>query len=493
MKKNKNIMILGTSSGAGKSIITAGLCRVFYKDGYKVTPFKAQNMALNSFVTKDGLEIGRSQSVQAAACRIEPRGYMNPLLLKPCGNNQIQIILNGKPIGNMSGYDFSKEKPKFKKYILEAYKNTEKFDICVLEGAGSPVEINIKENDLVNMGMAEMADAPVILTADIDRGGVFASVVGTMVLLEPHEKKRVKGIIINKFRGKKESLEPGIKKLEELTGVPVLGIVPYGNIDIEDEDRVTDKLRKLTDGTINIAVINLNHLSNFTDMDPLKRIKDVNIDYVDEPYELDKADIIIIPGSKNTIHDMEIMREKKMDIKIKELYERGKIIIGICAGFQILGKTLKDMQGIEGNIQISQGLGILDIDTVFLDGKMTTQYKGELKNTSGILEGLDGEKIEGFEIHHGASFTKTETKLTDDTFVKAVVKENVFGTYIHGIFENNRITEKILNIVREKKGISELKLKETFEEYREKEFDKLEKLLRENLDIEKIYEIIEDN
>ena len=493
MKKNKNIMILGTSSGAGKSIITAGLCRVFYKDGYKVTPFKAQNMALNSFVTKDGLEIGRSQSVQAAACRIEPRGYMNPLLLKPCGNNQIQIILNGKSIGNMSGYDFSKEKPKFKKYILEAYKNTEKFDICVLEGAGSPVEINIKENDLVNIGMAEMADAPVILTADIDRGGVFASVVGTMVLLEPHEKKRVKGIIINKFRGKKESLEPGIKKLEELTGVPVLGIVPYGNIDIEDEDRVTDKLRKLTDGTINIAVINLNHLSNFTDMDPLKRIKDVNIDYVDEPYELDKADIIIIPGSKNTIHDMEIMREKKMDIKIKELYERGKIIIGICAGFQILGKTLKDMQGIEGNIQISQGLGILDIDTVFLDGKMTTQYKGELKNTSGILEGLDGEKIEGFEIHHGASFTKTETKLTDDTFVKAVVKENVFGTYIHGIFENNRITEKILNIVREKKGISELKLKETFEEYREKEFDKLEKLLRENLNIEKIYEIIENN
>lgn len=303
----------------------------------------------------------------------------------------------------------------------------------------------------------------------------------------------MKGIIINKFRGKKESLESGIKKLEELTGVPVLGIVPYGNIDIEDEDRVTDKLRKLTDGTINIAVINLNHLSNFTDMDPLKRIKDVNIDYIDEPYELDKADIIIIPGSKNTIHDMEIMREKKMDIKIKELYERGKIIIGICAGFQILGKTLKDMQGIEGNIQISQGLGILDIDTVFLDGKMTTQYKGELKNTSGILEGLDGEKIEGFEIHHGASFTKTETKLTDDTFVKAVVKENVFGTYIHGIFENNRITEKILNIVREKKGISELKLKETFEEYREKEFDKLEKLLRENLDIEKIYEIIENN
>ena len=240
MKKNKNLMILGTSSGAGKSITAAGLCRIFYKDGYSVTPFKAQNMALNSFVTKEGLEIGRSQSVQAAACKIEPKGYMNPLLLKPCGNNQIQIILNGKPIGNMSGYDFSKEKPKFKKYILEAYKNTEKFDICVLEGAGSPVEINIKENDLVNMGMAEMADAPVILVADIDRGGVFASVVGTMVLLEPHERERVKGAIINKFRGRKDMLLSGIEKLEEIIKVPVLGVVPYFEVDIEDEDRVTE-------------------------------------------------------------------------------------------------------------------------------------------------------------------------------------------------------------------------------------------------------------
>ena len=326
MKKNKNLMILGTSSGAGKSITAAGLCRIFYKDGYSVTPFKAQNMALNSFVTKEGLEIGRSQSVQAAACKIEPKGYMNPLLLKPCGNNQIQIILNGKSIGNMSGYDFSKEKPKFKKYILEAYKNTEKFDICVLEGAGSPVEINIKENDLVNMGMAEMADAPVILVADIDRGGVFASVVGTMVLLEPHERERVKGVIINKFRGRKDMLLSGIEKLEEIIKVPVLGVVPYFEVDIEDEDRVTEKLKKEKESIVNISVINLKHLSNFTDFDPLKKINGVSVSYADYPYEIENSDIIIIPGSKSTISDMEFLKEKGFDKKIKELSQKGKII-----------------------------------------------------------------------------------------------------------------------------------------------------------------------
>lgn len=491
MKKNKNIMILGTSSGAGKSITTAGLCRVFYKDGYSVTPFKAQNMALNSYVTKDGLEIGRSQGVQAVACNIEPQGYMNPLLLKPSGNNTIQIILNGKPFGNMSGYDFSKEKPKFKKYILEAYKNTEKFDICVLEGAGSPVEINIKENDLVNMGMAEMADAPVILVADIDRGGVFASIVGTMVLFEPYERERVKGVIINKFRGRKDMLMSGIEKLEEIIKVPVLGVVPYFNVDIEDEDRVTEKLKKEKNNIINISVINLRHLSNFTDMDPLKKIEDVSISYVDNAYELDNSDIIIIPGSKNTIDDVKLMKEKGIDKKIKELHKKGKIIIGICGGFQTLGKTLKDNDGIEGVVREVEGLGLLDMTTIFYKEKITAQYEGVLKNTSGILEGIDGTKIHGFEIHHGVSFSENEKPITDDKFLKAVVKDNVFGTYVHGIFENNSVTDKILNIVREKKGYSTKKLKETFEEYREKEFDKLEKIMRENIDIEKIYKIME--
>lgn len=493
MKKNKNIMILGTSSGAGKSIIAAGLCRVFYKDGYTVVPFKAQNMALNSFVTKEGLEIGRSQKVQAAACGIEPCGYMNPLLLKPCGNNMIQVVLNGKPLKNMSGYDFSKEKINFRKDVMKAYKNTENFDICVLEGAGSPVEINIKDNDIVNMGMAEMADAPVILVADIDRGGVFASVVGTMVLLEPHEKERVKGVIINKFRGKKELLASGIEKLEEIINVPVLGVVPYFDIDIEDEDRVTDKIRKEKDGIINIAVINLNHLSNFTDMDPLKKIDDVSISYVDNPYELDNADIVIIPGSKNTIHDVELMREKGIDKKIMELHKKGRLIIGVCAGFQILGKELKDMQGVEGTPRVSNGLGLFDMVTVFLDGKTTTQYEGTFKNTSGILKGLDDFKISGFEIHQGVSFTESETPITNDKFLKALVKDNVFGTYLHGIFENNCVTERLLNIVREKKGISPQKIKEDFEEYREKQFDKLEKIMRENVDIKKIYEIMENN
>lgn len=493
MKKNKNIMILGTSSGAGKSITVAGLCRVFYKDGFRVTPFKAQNMALNSYVTKEGFEIGRSQGMQAFAANIEPKGYMNPLLLKPCGNNMIQIILNGKPLKNMSGYEFSKEKVNYKKYIKKAYEETEKFDICVLEGAGSPVEINIKDNDLVNMGMAEMADAPVILVADIDRGGVFASIVGTMVLLEEKERERVKGVIINKFRGKKELLLSGLEKLEEIIKVPVLGVVPYFDTNIEDEDRLTEKIIKNNKNQkekINISVINLNYLSNFTDIDPLRKIEDVNISFVDMPYEMEKSDIIIIPGTKNTISDMEYLKEKEMDKKIKELSKKGKIIIGICGGFQMLGKEISDEKGVEGNKKNIKGLGLLDIKTIFNEEKTLSQYTGILKNTTGILYGLYGSKIKGYEIHQGISYTESEVSLTDDKNIKAVVKENIFGTYIHGIFENNIITDKILNVVREKKGISQKSLEESYEEYREKEFEKLEKIIRENLDMKKIYKIM---
>ena len=491
MKKNKNIMILGTSSGAGKSIITTGLCRVFYQDGYKVTPFKSQNMALNSFVTKDGCEIGRSQGVQALACGIEPSGYMNPILLKPCGNNIIQVILNGKSIGNMSGYDFFNEKIKLKKDIQIAYEKTKDFDICVLEGAGSPVEINIKENDIVNMGMAEMADAPVILVADIDRGGVFASVVGTMYLLEPHEKKRVKGIIINKFRGKKDILLSGLKKLEEIINVPVIGVVPYEDIDIEDEDRVTFKMEKNENGKINISVINLKHLSNFTDIDPLKKISDVNIRYIDNPNEMENSDIIIIPGSKNTIDDMKMIKEKNLDKKIDELKEKGKIIIGICGGFQILGEKIEDISGVEGKKDFINGLGYFKMNTVFSHEKMVTQYEGIFANTSGILKGLDGIKFSGYEIHNGKSFSDEEISITKDKNLKAIVKDNVFGTYIHGIFENSIVTDKILNIVREQKGLSKENSRESFEEYREKQFDKLADIIRKNIDMKKIYEIVE--
>lgn len=491
MKKNKNIMILGTSSGVGKSIITTGLCRVFHQDGYKVTPFKSQNMALNSFVTKDGCEIGRSQGVQALACGIEPNGYMNPILLKPCGNNTIQVILNGKSIGNMSGYDFFNEKIKLKKDIRSAYEKTKDFDICVLEGAGSPVEINIKENDIVNMGMAEMVDAPVILVADIDRGGVFASVVGTMYLLEPHEKKRVKGIIINKFRGKKDILLSGLKKLEEIINVPVIGVVPYEDIDIEDEDRVTSKMEKNEDGKINISVINLKHLSNFTDIDPLKKISDVNIRYIDNPNELENSDIIIIPGSKNTIDDMKMIKEKNLDKKIDGLKEKGKIIIGICGGLQILGEKIEDISGVEGKKDFINGLGYFKMNTVFSYEKIVTQYEGIFTNTSGILKGLDEVKLSGYEIHNGKSFSDEEISITKDKNLKAVVKDNVFGTYIHGIFENNVVTDKILNIVREQKGLNKENSRESFEEYREKQFDKLADIIRKNVDMKKIYEIVE--
>ena len=491
MKKNKNIMILGTSSGAGKSIITTGLCRVFYKDGCSVTPFKAQNMALNSFVTKNGLEIGRSQAVQAKACNIEPKGYMNPLLLKPCGEGQIQIILNGRPLKNMSGYEFSKEKPEFKKYILDAYKKTYDFDITVLEGAGSPVEINIRDNDLVNMGMAEMADAPVILVADIDRGGVFASIVGTFVLLRENERKRVKGVIINKFRGRKELFKPGIKELENIIKVPVLGIMPYSDFDIEDEDGVTSKRNKIKNSTIKIGVINLHHISNFTDLDPLKKIEDVSVEYIDRASDLENMDIIIIPGSKNTISDMNLIKEKGIDKKIKELQKnKNKIIIGICGGFQILGKTLEDSIGIEGEKRKVEGLNFFDIYTLFYPEKLTAQYNGCLKNCSGLLEGLDKQQIKGFEIHHGRSFSNNLISMSEDKEIKILAKDNIIGTYIHGIFENSCITERILNTIRKNKGESLKKLEEDFESYREKQFDKLEKVIRENIDIKAIYNIM---
>lgn len=282
----------------------------------------------------------------------------------------------------------------------------------------------------------------------------------------------------------------GIEKLEEIIKVPVLGVVPYFEVDIEDEDRVTEKLKKEKENVVNISVINLKHLSNFTDFDPLKKISGVSVSYADYPYEIENSDIIIIPGSKNTISDMEFLKEKGFDKKIKELSQRGKIIIGICGGFQILGKEIRDDKGAEGISKTCEGLGLLNITTVFADEKTLTQYEGRLKNTSGILENLDGEKIYGYEIHQGVSFSETEISITEDKFLKAVVKDNVFGTYIHGIFENNYVTEKIINAVREKKGYSPEKLKETFEEYREKEFDKLEKIMRENLNIKKIYEII---
>lgn len=491
--KHKNIMIVGTSSGAGKSITVTGLCRVFYKDGYKVSPFKSQNMALNSYISKTGGEMGRAQVVQAMASKIEPEAYMNPVLLKPTTARKIQVIVNGKSIGNMSGKEYGTFKTSLKKDIMKSYDYIrENYDISVIEGAGSPVEINIKEEDIANMGMAEMANAPVILVADIDRGGVFASVYGTIMLMTPNERARVKGVIINKFRGDVEILKPGLKKLEELTGVPVIGVMPYSDIDIEDEDSLTDRFKnsKVNKG-IKISVIKLKHISNFTDIDPLNIQDDVTINYITSANELGNEDMIIIPGSKNTIDDLKNIKDRGIATEIIKASRKGTVIVGICGGFQILGERVKDPYGIESDIKEIPGLGILDMETVMEKEKNTIQYSGKLVNTSGILTGLDNTKVKGYEIHQGVTFG-TEHSVTEDNHVVAVVKDNIFGTYLHGIFDNEKVTRTILNKIREKKGMSQLGEGITFDEYREREFDKLEKIVRENIDIKKIYEILGD-
>lgn len=485
-------MVVGTSSGAGKSITVTALCRVLTKDGYKVSPFKSQNMALNSFVTKSGLEMGRAQVVQAYACMIEPEAYMNPILLKPTTDRKIQIIVNGKSIGNMSGIEYGKFKTSLKPEIMKSYDYIrENYDISILEGAGSPVEINIKGEDIANMKMAEMADSPVILVADIDRGGVFASIYGTIMLMSEKERARVKGVIINKFRGDINILKSGLEEIEKLTGVPVIGVMPYTNVDIEDEDSVTERFKRLQKKKgINISVIKLKHISNFTDIDALRMVEDINIKYINSVDEMGEEDIIIIPGTKNTIDDLKELKDNGIATEIIKASKNGKVIIGICGGFQMLGEKIKDPYGIESEIKEIPGLGLLELETVMEKEKNTTQYEGKLSNCTGLLEGLEGEEIKGYEIHQGVTFGN-ESKVNDEDRIVTVVKgENIFATYLHGIFENEKITRNILNKVRAKKGI-ELQVKGiTFDEYREQQLDKLEKIFRENVDINKIYEIL---
>lgn len=485
-------MVVGTSSGAGKSITVTALCRVLTKDGYKVSPFKSQNMALNSFVTKSGLEMGRAQVVQAYACMIEPEAYMNPILLKPTTDRKIQIIVNGKSIGNMSGIEYGKFKTSLKPEIMKSYDYIrENYDISILEGAGSPVEINIKGEDIANMKMAEMADSPVILVADIDRGGVFASIYGTIMLMSEKERARVKGVIINKFRGDINILKSGLEEIEKLTGVPVIGVMPYTNVDIEDEDSVTERFKRLQKKKgINISIIKLKHISNFTDIDALRMVEDINIKYINSVDEMGEEDIIIIPGTKNTIDDLKELKDNGIATEIIKASKNGKVIIGICGGFQMLGEKIKDPYGIESEIKEIPGLGLLELETVMEKEKNTTQYEGKLSNCTGLLEGLEGEEIKGYEIHQGVTFGN-ESKVNDEDRIVTVVKgENIFATYLHGIFENEKITRNILNKVRAKKGI-ELQMKGiTFDEYREQQLDKLEKIFRENVDIDKIYEIL---
>lgn len=495
---HKKVMIQGTGSSVGKSIITAGLCRIFAQDGYRVSPFKSQNMALNSFVDIDGLEMGRAQVVQAEAAKELPRAFMNPILLKPNSDNNSQIIIEGVPAKNMNAVDYFSNSAKLKEIAKRNYKIIEdNFDIGVLEGGGSPAEINLRQWDLVNMGMAELIDAPVILVGNIETGGVFASLYGNIALLDEEDRKRIKGVIINKFRGDVELLKPGIKMFEErLQGegfdIKVLGVVPYINLNIEEEDVLAKKLTTNTNEKkdINISVIRTNKMSNYTDFDALSQYPDVALNYVYDVKELGNEDIIILPGSKNTITDLEMLKANGIFDKIKELHSKGTTVVGICGGFQMLGKEIFDPHHIESNFEKTAGFGILDTVTTMEKVKYTHQVEKTLsKIESPLLEGCNGLVVKGYEIHQG--ITKgNEVNLTTEDNLIFIAKENSFGTYIHGIFDNGEFTRKFLNNVRRRKGLAPIDESFSFTDFKEREYDKLADHLRANLNIEEIYKIL---
>lgn len=380
----KAIMVQGTMSNSGKSFLTAGLCRVFMQDGYKVAPFKSQNMALNSYITKDGLEIGRAQAMQAEACGIEPTVDMNPILLKPTSHVGSQVIVNGEVRGNMKAMDYYRDKIQLKADVINAYNRlSQEYDIIVIEGAGSPAEINLRENDIVNMGMAKMAGAPVLLVGDIDRGGVFAALYGTVKLLEEDEQQMIKGLVINKFRGDVEILKPGLGMIEDRLSIPVVGVVPLEPLDIDDEDSLSDRLGQTQKGAgVDVAVIHLPHISNFTDFSVFERMEGVSLRYVQKAGMLGDPDLILLPGTKNTMDDLQWMRESGMEALILRQAEKKTPVIGICGGFQMLGKDLEDPYGVEHGGSM-RGMGLLDMRTVFREAKTRTQITGTMERGPG--------------------------------------------------------------------------------------------------------------
>ena len=566
-----NIMIQGTMSNAGKSLIAAGLCRVFAQDGYEVAPFKSQNMALNSYVTEEGLEMGRAQVVQAEACGKQPSVLMNPILLKPTTDVGSQVVVMGKVRSNMKASDYFKYKKSLIPEIMEAYRRLEEEnDIIVIEGAGSPAEINLKADDIVNMGLAKLVDAPVLLVGDIDRGGVFAQLAGTVMLLEEEEKERIRGMIINKFRGDVSILEPGLKMIEEICDKPVIGVVPYERLDIDDEDSLSERLEykgnyrkneasdallcaKDADGEenekgcIDIAVIRLPKISNFTDFAALEAAEGARVRYADAPSELASADIIVLPGTKSTMSDLEWLRRTGLAAEIVRRGRSGALVIGICGGYQMLGNTITDRTGCESeHPHTAAALGLLPVNTVFQEEKTLGLTCGAIAEISGAFARLSGLSVSGYEIHMGTSeidadysdqcrpfillerkndpernarfgeemtvecaggrmldFTEgEESEITGSKELKCIGSEeekytdgcvfgNIMGTYLHGIFDSSAFTEALLAVAAEKKGLDQKSFRvPDRRKYKEEQYDKLAQIIRSSLDMKKIYEIM---
>lgn len=489
----KFLMVQGTMSSAGKSLITAGLLRLFKQDGYRVAPFKSQNMALNSYVTDDGLEMGRAQVMQAEAAGIAPSVYMNPILLKPTSDVGSQVIVNGRVVGNMKAREYFEYKKSLIPEIETALSELcSQYDIIVIEGAGSPAEINLKQNDIVNMGMAEIADAKVILVGDIDRGGVFAQLYGTMELLEESERKRIAGFVVNKFRGDKSILDPGVLEIEKRCNTKVVGVVPYVNLSLDDEDSLTERFNEVREGLINIAVIQLPHISNFTDFYAFDEVAEVGVRYVTQISRLEGADFIIIPGTKNTIADMKWLKETGLATAIERYASKGVPVLGICGGYQMLGKSISDPQGIECRGDID-GLGLLDVCTVITEQKERRLTSGNFDAPTGVLGNLKDVAYKGYEIHMG----KTEPVEDSSNVSKftgngtGYCKDNIYGTYIHGIFDEGGVLQELVRTLAKHKKVSiDVEKLENYREYKDREYDKLADILRQHMDIEYIYNAI---
>ena len=481
----KSIMIQGTMSNAGKSLLAAGLCRIFRQDGLRVAPFKSQNMALNSFITKAGGEMGRAQVVQAEAAGIDPDVRMNPILLKPTTDVGSQVIVNGVAQGNMRAMEYYRRKPEFIPAIMEAYNSlAADFDVIVIEGAGSPAEINLKKDDIVNMGMAKLADAPVFLVGDIDRGGVFAQLYGTVALLEPEERARIKGTIVNKFRGDRAILEPGIKILEDLCGVPVAGVIPYVHLDIDDEDSLSERFeRKEGRRLLDVAVIRLPRISNFTDFSPFERYENVSLRYVEKVADLENPDMILLPGTKSTIADLKWLRQCGLEAAVQKAADAGTLVFGVCGGYQMLGRSVSDPEQVEaaGETEI-RGMGLLPLDTIFRGQKVQTQTEGVFSGVEGMLRELNGMAYQGYEIHMGRS---------DEALPPLVGNGNVYGSYVHGVFDAPGICDTILKALCRRKGLDFSALG-TFDmtEYKERQYDLLADTVRSNLDMDLVYRVL---
>lgn len=498
-------MVQGTMSNVGKSVVAAGLCRIFRQDGYKVAPFKSQNMALNSFITKEGLEMGRAQVMQAEAAGTEPCVAMNPILLKPTNDTGSQVIVNGEVLGTMNARDYFKMKKSLVPEVMKAYRKLEEqYDIIVIEGAGSPAEINLKQDDIVNMGMAKMANAPVLLVGDIDRGGVFAQLYGTVALLEEDERRLIKGLIINKFRGDKTILEPGVGMLEKLTQLPVLGVTPYLPVSLEDEDSLSERLEGRTDtqtvSLLDLAVIRLPRISNFTDFNVFEGISGVSVRYVSAAHQLGNPDLILLPGTKNTMRDLLWMRQNGLEASVLKAHKAGSVVFGICGGYQMLGRQISDPEGVEEGGSI-RGMGLLDAETVFEPEKARTRVEGHILPVDGILETLSHTAVAGYEIHMGRTvigdgtkpFTEIENSITGERKQEGACGKNVYGSYLHGIFDQEEVAVRVVRALARAKGITEeMGMEMDFASFKETQYDLLAEGLRAHLDMKRIYGILEE-